>query len=331
MVLNNIAFNSAFASVNKELMIEIDEIINKYNLIQEKTDKIKLDYQLRFQDYYDANLTYSENLEYFKAVFPNYEDKHLLLFSKYILDKEFEDIKIILEEPEYGVDYLIELVEEEGILRNAKEIVNYIETNSINNKNDLNDVVNLFILPSYNSEIIEALMENNTGSSELSLKKAGSALKTLMSTSFNSPEFSSKVHKVIDNSRDHDVKLTSEEVPMQRYSTGKCTKVMFFKLPLSYENRNHLAQEFNSDKLENVYYIAGYGNFKDSGYSEPDFYRLFLNMTYSNQDELQNVVDATSNSKKYQELVTYIRASEEKVSNLVFGSQNDTKSSKISK
>ena len=62
MVLNNIAFNSAFASVNKELMIEIDEIINKYNLIQEKMDKIKLDYQLRFQDYYDANLTYSENL-----------------------------------------------------------------------------------------------------------------------------------------------------------------------------------------------------------------------------------------------------------------------------
>ena len=166
---------------------------------------------------------------------------------------------------------------------------------------------------------------------ELSLKKAGSALKTLMSTSFNSPEFSSKVHKVIDNSRNHDVKLTSEEVPMQRYSTGKCTKVMFFKLPLSDENRNHLAQEFNFDKLENVYYIAGYGNFKDSGYSEPDFYRLFLNMTYSNQGELQNIVDATSNSKKYQELVTYIRASEEKVSNLVFGSQNDTKSSKISK
>ena len=32
MVLNNIAFNSAFASVNKELMIEIDEVINKYNL-----------------------------------------------------------------------------------------------------------------------------------------------------------------------------------------------------------------------------------------------------------------------------------------------------------
>lgn len=61
-MLNNIAFNSAFASVNKELMIEIDEIINKYNLIQEKMDKIKLDYQLRFQDYYDANLTYSENL-----------------------------------------------------------------------------------------------------------------------------------------------------------------------------------------------------------------------------------------------------------------------------
>ena len=54
-------------------------------------------------------------------------------------------------------------------------------------------------------------------------------------------------------------------------------------------------------------------------------------MTYSNQGELQNIVDATSNSKKYQELVTYIRASEEKVSNLVFGSQNDTKSSKISK
>lgn len=134
MVLNNIAFNSAFASVNKELMIEIDEVINKYNLIQEKMDKIKLDYQLRFQDYYDANLTYSENLEYFKAVFPNYEDKHLLLFSKYILDKEFEDIKIILEEPEYGVDYLIELVEEEGILRNAKEIVNYIDATSNSKK-----------------------------------------------------------------------------------------------------------------------------------------------------------------------------------------------------
>lgn len=62
-------------------------------------------------------------------------------------------------------------MEKEGILGNAKEIVNYIETNSINNKSDLNDVVNLFILPSYNSEIIEALMANNTGSSELSLKK----------------------------------------------------------------------------------------------------------------------------------------------------------------
>lgn len=109
-MLNTLADNSAFDSVNKELMIEIDAVINKYNLIQEKMDKIKLDYQLRFQDYYDANLTYSENMEYFKTVFPNYEDKHLLLFSKYILDKEFEDIKIILEEPEYGVDYLIELV-----------------------------------------------------------------------------------------------------------------------------------------------------------------------------------------------------------------------------
>lgn len=40
MVLNNIAFNSAFASVNKELMIEIDEIINKYNLIQEKMGRL---------------------------------------------------------------------------------------------------------------------------------------------------------------------------------------------------------------------------------------------------------------------------------------------------
>lgn len=318
-MISKISNNNFFVSIDQEQLAELDEIIDGYNYIEEEAKKVKVNYPIRFQDYYDSNLSYSENLEYFKQNFPSYDENYLYLFSKYILDKEFEDIKLILEEPEYGVDYLIELLEKKDMLENIAVIIDTLKSKTVDSEIDFSDATNLFVIPSYNSKILELLQKNSTGNEQLSINKAITAFKTLAHASFTDQEFSRKIHKVIDNSRKHDIKLTNYLLPMQRYSTGRSTKIVFFKLPLCNENREEIATKFGVKNLENIYCIAGYGNFKDSGYSENEFYRLFIELAYSNLDELQEISNCAFDHNKCDELANYLSDSKKTISSLNVG------------
>ena len=161
---------------------------------------------------------------------------------------------------------------------------------------DPSNSTNLLLTSFHFDELMNVLTKNNTGSEEISIKKTMMALKTLSEISYTNPENSRNIYKVIDNNRDHDVRLTNKGIMLERYSTSGSTKVIFLKMPIIPQNLEIIRDLYSNDRIENIYYIAGMDDFSYSGYSEPDFYKIFIKQVYKDEHQIENIVELLSKS-----------------------------------
>lgn len=225
-----------FRQLDDEFKKKISEIIDRYNDLGERLDILDLNtkYDMRFQDYYDVNKTSEENIGYFKEVNHQLADVSIIKYLKYILDKTLEDLLLIIEEPEFGVDELVGLFDEKEIFSDAIYLLDNIEMmlTKENGKLDLSKLTNYVVPFSDTQFIFDFLTKNNTGSENISIDKSMSAINTICNVSYSNPELSGKIHKVVDNSRDHDIRITDHNILLERYSTSGSTKVIFLKMPI---------------------------------------------------------------------------------------------------
>lgn len=146
-----------------------------------------------------------------------------------------------------------------------------------------------------------------------SLKKT---LNILKHTNNNDKEFSGKVHKLLDNSKKHNVKLTDHKILAERFSTGRRTKVGFIKLLLNSDILSKLKIHYNNPDFQSIYFVFGFGDFGDSVMSEDELYQIFLKNAYHNEDEMQQAVNLTFlpfNPSSFLELTNLIDKSESNI------------------
>lgn len=114
--------NGKFAGLSDEQRNKINQLLNLYNSFEEKTDK-QFDSFVRFCDYYDMGISVMQNIEYFKSY---YNDETLLIyFIKYIVDKVAEDLFFVLSEEEFGINELLEIIDEKNILDELIDAIEY--------------------------------------------------------------------------------------------------------------------------------------------------------------------------------------------------------------
>lgn len=285
-------------NLSKNIIDKIDIILsNYYSCITSTFMEYEKKYSIRFKDYYDISSDSETNINFFRQYCPNVTDNDVFEFCKFFLEKELEEFFYVLDNPEDGIEELFELFDETRIFDDAIFTIEYMKEllsqNVINNSNNSSSLINLVIAPKSMDEII-SISENNNGNGAISLSRSYSALKILSNVSYNNPDISRKIHKVLDNSRDHDIKLTDHRILLERYSTSKTTKIVFLKIPIAQENVEIIKQQFNMSDFENMYYIVGFGDFSYSGYSEGDFYKMFIKIAYRSENEIQKIVDLFS-------------------------------------
>ena len=288
--------DSIYEKMDENTKNKITRMIEKYHVLEEETGKITNTYQIRFQDYFDLNMNSRENLDYFIENCPNHDEGSILLYCQYILDELTDDIFYLLQDETIQANELVELMDDFHIFDDSNAIFDYA-TSMIDKRKDTIDPsnsTNLLLTSFHFDELMNALTKNNTGSEEISIKKTMMALKTLSEISYTNPENSRNIHKVIDNNRDHDVRLTNKGIMLERYSTSGSTKVVFLKMPIIPQNLEIIRDLYSNDRIENIYYIAGMGDFSYSGYSEPDFYKMFIKQAYKEEHQIENVVELLS-------------------------------------
>ena len=294
--------NDYFDMMNDNQRERTNMLIKSYNeiLTDIENKKIFNKYSVRYQDYYDMNVDGNTNLSFFIDNCPKADVENQVLFCKYILEKELEDFIFVVCNPELGIDELINIIEKKDVINNIEYLFEKINIliSSIENKNEISNSVNIIITHDNIDYIKEMLTKNKTGASDISIAKGLSALRTMSEISYNSVELSNKIHKVVDNSRNHDIRLTDHKILLERYSTSCSTKVIFFKLPIALENVEII---FNNPSFESMYYVVGFGDFSYSGYNEYDFYRHFIKEAYSKENQIQTIVDLVSKPFVYEE------------------------------
>lgn len=295
-MIKKISEKGEFNGISNDVCSEVDKIIEEYNTIVELLANSKKGYNVRYQDYYDVSVSSKENLKYFTENFLNVNDDILLQYCKYILDKLLDDLFFTINNPEYGIEELYEIMEENNTFNDVRYLYVYMN-NILATKEkdvDLSNDTNLLITFDNVDEIIDILTKNQTGSSEISLNKAKGAFNTLRKTRYNDPEMLRKVHKVVDNDRGHDLKITDHNIFIERYSTSGSTKVLFLKMPVDDSNKEIIKNILGNKNFENIYFVTGFGDFSYSGYDEYDFYRIFIKIAYDRIDEIQKFVDLIS-------------------------------------
>ena len=271
---------------------KLEELESIKNLLETRSTTI------RFQDYIDFNKNYQENIEYFNEY--NKDESNILLFNMYYLKKSLKDSLELIQTGEFKVEDI------DDIYGNTyfQDIVIIIDSikETLEKKQPINqisnDIVkNMIILPNNLDEVRALSEESKSGAGINSIKKSVSAIEKLICVSYNDTDFSSSVHKIKETTghgADSDLRLTTFNILGERYSTGRTTKVGFFKLPITPSNMEKLKSKLNYPNAEYIYFVVGFGNFKDIGMSETDLYAHFIEFSKQQESYLQELVNIVS-------------------------------------
>lgn len=111
-----------FAGVKNELKDKIIYVIELYNKLLEKLDEDFKSY-VRFQDFYDINITAKENIELFNSI---HEDEELLIYYiKYIVERLLDDVFFALSDCEFCMSEYLEVIDDQNIFDEAQTSLEY--------------------------------------------------------------------------------------------------------------------------------------------------------------------------------------------------------------
>lgn len=114
--------NPRFEGIDPNLKNKISIIYELYNEFIKKIDKNYATH-IRFQDYYNFENDVMGNIEFFKYYFS--ENNDLLFFIKHIVERLVGDLFYILKDEEFGLEDLIEIIDNQDILDEAINALNY--------------------------------------------------------------------------------------------------------------------------------------------------------------------------------------------------------------
>ncbi len=293
-MLSDIKNQAVFDGVSTHIAYKINKILTDYKICEDLASNLQNTggYSVRYQDYFNIGLNAKDNINFFIKYCPNADEYNIVMFCKYILEKELDDFWKTLNNPEEETIELFEIFDGYNIFDNAIYVLNEMLWILEKNKSDeeIKNVVNLIITPDDFDSIIN-LNGGFLGHGKMSLERSFKALNTLFNVSYNNPENSRKIHKVVDNSQGHDLRFTDYKILLERYSTGETTKVVFLKMPVCSDNMNLIREMFDNKKLENIYYIVGFGDFKYAGKDEYHFYKNLIKMATASVKYIQKVAD----------------------------------------
>lgn len=256
---------------------------------------------IRFQDYCDSKKKHIENYEYFRKYYNDIPSK--LGFIIFCLKKEIQDIiecvydgSFTIEQIDVGFGQDSYFDEINTIFNELNECIFDIYEEMPKEVIDSTNIINYIVFPSILSDIENLSYRNKSGRGDDSIKRSMSAVQTLMCSRYMDKTISSKCHLFM-NGRGHGngLKLTKYNIPGERYSTAKTTKVAFFKLPILPENLEILKIELDSPNLESIYFVTGFCNFENAGLDEMDMYDEFKNFSLDSEEELSTITELTVN------------------------------------
>lgn len=173
--------------------------------------------------------------------------------------------------------------------------------------------VNYIIFPSSDAfyNMVETLYARKSGNDERNKKKISRIFRYLMLVQYEIYKtVKDLLHKIKDKTGS-DLRLTSYNILMERISMNGRTKVAFCKLPLSLENKELLKDKLNNPFLDSLYFVTGFGVIIDSGYSELEVYKSFMDNSDASEEILQELADLVSNPLGTKELDYLLRLIEE--------------------
>lgn len=294
---------------------KINFVLKKLESLEDYVDILEAKKStIRFQDYIDFNKGYIDNLNYFEEYHTNDDD--LLCFNIYYLKKELCDLFELIKCGDFQIED-INYLYDSNFFDDINIIIEFINQDFCkdNNKNSLavdnNLIRNLIIFSNNLDDIIQLSLDSKSGLGELSIKKSMNSLTTLKYTRYNEPQFSKYLHKIKVNSS-KDFRLTNYNILGERYSSGRTTKIAFFKLPIIASNLEMLKNKLGIPNLEYIYYVPGFGNFKDIGMDEHTLYDHFIRLASQSEQyfqELVNLVSMPFNEERLDDIVNIINES----------------------
>lgn len=111
-----------FDGLSQNLKEKINSLLYFYNDFVARINN-NTKQNIRFNDYYDMNSSVLKNIEYFK-VFYN-DDITLIHYIKYIVDRLLKDLFCVLEYKEFGINELLEIIDDKNVFDEATVAINY--------------------------------------------------------------------------------------------------------------------------------------------------------------------------------------------------------------
>lgn len=270
-------------------ILELLDSISSYDIDKLDTEE---DNKI-FNSFCDFRTSYDSNYNGFSE-FCNGSKEDLLLFNVYYLKKSLKDIIESFSANIFTLEEIDQIFSTEFnvIIEIINSIKSYLEMKVQQLSEDSIDnsqIVNYIIFPTDDIlNRIKKLSDTNTSWGTKSMSKSMSAINKLVCTRYNDPLFSHKIHKLKYKG---DLRLTKFNILAERFSTGKTTKVSFFKLPIESSNLKILREKMNCPQLENIYFITGFGDFKLIGISEENLYKEFLKFSHDSEKNLEYIVN----------------------------------------
>ena len=220
---------------------------DKMDLLKSKTSNI------RFRDYINCNDSYAVNYEFFISYYS--DEDSLLCFNMYYLNKELLDVLEALNEDVFKIeeiDYLFSEFYFDSVITIIDNISQSFSKDDISFEIKGNKQLrNLVIFADNLVDVKNMSLDSKSGMGDSSLKRSMSSILTLLYTRYNDPQFSRLVHK-IKTGKSNDLRLTSNNILGERYTSAKTTKVAFFKLPIIPDNLEMIKKEFDIPNLVNL-------------------------------------------------------------------------------
>jgi hypothetical protein len=251
--------------------------MKKLDIDQKFLEKIK---EIRYKyarlipegmQYYYERILNGEDLDLYMQTYAlSRED--LLRFARvcnifHIYEQIFDLVELAKGEAELIGEYqeYIEELQEEG-----EGFIDDIDTSQDEEEMIINGGnINLLIYPSYIDESKQKTLSSRSGKEEQTQKSVANLIEQLCKVNYQELRKKGSIHQSVqtDNKKPCYVNGSAFE----RLGSGSSTKLYYFRISLSDNNRRDIKKALNID-FDTLYLVTNYGDFKNEGMDEDQYY-----------------------------------------------------------
>ena len=248
------------------------------------------------QYYYDSILK-GENIETYMQMFSLPEDELLQYARVCKILKIQNDISELIKDLKKEQDMLEneELLEYKEVIDELQSEGNQlVEGLDFSNEEEIieyGNSTNLLIYSPYIDESKERTLGAQSGREEQTLKSVANFIGQLSNANYWDLRKKGYIHQLAEIRKNIPIYLDGNA--FERIGRG-CTKVNYFRIPVSERNREDIKRSFNID-FDTIFFVVSFGDFKNEGLDEKIYYNKNYYDFSSHKDEFLNIINIFKN------------------------------------